>query len=1120
MAYTQQTFADGQVLTAAQLNQMAAGIAGKVDAVAGKGLSANDFTNEEKQKLAGLAEGLDGATYTPAVSAEGVISWTNDKGKANPSPVNIRGPKGADGAPLTVVSVEGSSEDGGENVIVLSDGTQLIVLNGSKGSTGGAGPRGPSGMDGKNGGDGKDGNGIKSVVLNADYTLTLTFDDGTTYTTPSIRGAAGKDGVSVKHSWNGTTLTITSASGTSSANLKGEKGDTGATGPQGPQGDKGDKGDTGSAGATGPAGYTPARGTDYWTADDIAEIQAYINTAVGNAGSQGGNSGSSGQLSVVTTTGDGNSYAATVPGIAALTRGAHFIMIPNANSRKTAPKLNVNGLGEKTLRMLKPVNSTMTASPSNVDWLRGNYPVFVMFDGTYWVVSDLSYIDAEAFRGSLTIAKGGTGATTAAGAAANLSAVQYVAQSLTDEQKAQARENIGVVGTGEDGSDGMSPTISVAEIDGGHRLTIVDVNGAKTVDVMDGKNGKDGSGGGEAETYEMIIRCAPTASEGVDAYVFADAYIDGSNGSIVVGAPGYYVSKAYPIMDGCVVSYKGRGVSAHSIVAFYDADGAFISGVSTTAGGLSTIEGTAEIPQGARAVVFGTNGTDAYGQITYTTSGEMSVKETTYSPNGTGMIKPGYWDASGVFQATGGYYSTEQIATDASYITVTVNGRTYSSIGHVCFYDANKALISAKPLVQITTDNNAWMTPAPVGTRYYAITLYQTSSNFAIVAEYTVDAASGGSGGEGVNTAELAEKLTSVEEKVDHLYSETLEKNYAAITSEAVSSAFIDTNGAEAATSTFKASGFVEVNEACTIDYLLYGSTSTAMIAFYDEHQDFISGIVPTSSGLHTDSGVIPPDNAHYVRYAVIVSGSGCETQFVRITRRRIDSLYIENARRKASDPLYGKVLTATGDSITATVSNRPYASYARMIAADNSMTYETKAIWGATLASGIQGSSGCILNTLANMRADADYVILSGGANDFYYLASGAEKLGAVTTGYAATLDTTTFCGAVESLCKTAINKWVGKKILYVITHRMLDVSEQTTSQAVSILKQILEKWGIPYVDLWHDMPSLMFDSLKNLYTSNGNTVYSGVGDGLHPNEEGYRRYYVPRVEAKLLAI
>ena len=37
----------------------------------------------------------------------------------------------------------------------------------------------------------------------------------------------------ITHQWNGTTLTITSDSGTSSCDLKGEKGDTGIRGPQG-----------------------------------------------------------------------------------------------------------------------------------------------------------------------------------------------------------------------------------------------------------------------------------------------------------------------------------------------------------------------------------------------------------------------------------------------------------------------------------------------------------------------------------------------------------------------------------------------------------------------------------------------------------------------------------------------------------------------------------------------------------------------------------------------------------------------------------------------------------------------------------------------------------------------
>ena len=36
--------------------------------------------------------GKDGTTFTPAVSASGDLSWTNDGGKENPETVNIKGP--------------------------------------------------------------------------------------------------------------------------------------------------------------------------------------------------------------------------------------------------------------------------------------------------------------------------------------------------------------------------------------------------------------------------------------------------------------------------------------------------------------------------------------------------------------------------------------------------------------------------------------------------------------------------------------------------------------------------------------------------------------------------------------------------------------------------------------------------------------------------------------------------------------------------------------------------------------------------------------------------------------------------------------------------------------------
>lgn len=60
-------------------------------------------------------------------------------------------------------------------------------------------------------------------------TITITDKNGTTNATvlngkDGANGTDGKDGVSVTHSWNNTVLSITSASGTSSADLKGESG--------------------------------------------------------------------------------------------------------------------------------------------------------------------------------------------------------------------------------------------------------------------------------------------------------------------------------------------------------------------------------------------------------------------------------------------------------------------------------------------------------------------------------------------------------------------------------------------------------------------------------------------------------------------------------------------------------------------------------------------------------------------------------------------------------------------------------------------------------------------------------------------------------------------------------
>lgn len=52
------------------------------------------------------APGADGTTFTPSVSAAGDLSWTNDGGKANPAPVNLKGPPGAPGKDYTLTDAD------------------------------------------------------------------------------------------------------------------------------------------------------------------------------------------------------------------------------------------------------------------------------------------------------------------------------------------------------------------------------------------------------------------------------------------------------------------------------------------------------------------------------------------------------------------------------------------------------------------------------------------------------------------------------------------------------------------------------------------------------------------------------------------------------------------------------------------------------------------------------------------------------------------------------------------------------------------------------------------------------------------------------------------------------
>ena len=127
-----------------------------------------DLENEQQEAV----KGENGATFIPSVSANGVISWTNDKNLPNPTPVNIKGGKGDKGE-------KGDKGDRGEK--------------GNDGYTPRKGIDYFDGVDGKNGQNGKDGQDGYTPIKGKDY---FDGEDGKDGYTP-IKGVDyfdGKDG--------------------------------------------------------------------------------------------------------------------------------------------------------------------------------------------------------------------------------------------------------------------------------------------------------------------------------------------------------------------------------------------------------------------------------------------------------------------------------------------------------------------------------------------------------------------------------------------------------------------------------------------------------------------------------------------------------------------------------------------------------------------------------------------------------------------------------------------------------------------------------------------------------------------------------------------------------------
>lgn len=220
------------------------------------------------------ADGADGFSPTATITqtAEGATITITDRNGTTTANVSkgVKGDKGDTGD----VGPQGPKGDTGETGATGAQGpkgdTGETGPQGPKGDTGATGPQGPQGIQGETGATGATGpqgpQGEKGD----------TGDTGP----QGLTGPTGAHGVSCTHSWDGSVLTVTSASGTSSADLRGPQGIQGIQGATGPQGETGPQGIQGETGATGPQGPKGDTGDDGVNAT-ITGASATVDSSTG-----------------------------------------------------------------------------------------------------------------------------------------------------------------------------------------------------------------------------------------------------------------------------------------------------------------------------------------------------------------------------------------------------------------------------------------------------------------------------------------------------------------------------------------------------------------------------------------------------------------------------------------------------------------------------------------------------------------------------------------------------------------------------------------------------------------------------------------------------------------------
>lgn len=909
------------------------------------------------------------------------------------------------------------------------------------------------GEKGDKGDTGETGNGIADAILNEDYTLTLDYTDGTSFTTPvSIRGERGPQGVQGVQGPRG---------------VQGLRGETGPQGPKGDTGEQGPKGDTGAG-----ADWLAADGEDGYIANKVPLVKG---SGVGSV--QGADTVASGKGAFATgygTEASGmDSYAQGYRSVASgddshaegTTATAYLYISGEANATTYTISREPTGYTNEFLKHNLGVLLYGTVQAKIVDTSDDGSLITVEKTLSSSAIND-KRVALYIYSAAIGIGSHAEGAALSIGAASHAEGIGSMATAPSSHAEGNYTTASGNYSHAEGNLTTASGNYSHAE--GGSTIASTNFSHAE------GSNTAASGAAAHAEGRNTAASGAASHAEGY--YTVANHRSQSVSGEYNIEDPSTEGSTS----KGNYIEIVGNGADANNRSNARTLDW---SGNEWLAGNLK-VGGTGYDDPNAKTVgpiddtagSGDTNSTwsaDKLASQFDTVGGEVTDLKIAINEETADKTVRGFPVIIGeqVMSTTGAISSNNNAARSDYIPTDDATGLSFNNTGYLynyVFYDADKKYISGS---------------TSFGNSPYAI---------PINAEYMIFS------GQKDNTASKiitlhnartfkADVYKSIDERVlpvtvfgqTYISEKTLLENVVGVTkfpgnlitlTECVNNAYVNTNDGNLTVNqpNYFATGYIGITAGAT-----YKANKGRNGAWYDQSKTYISSI----GGTQIQSGVTAPTNAAYLRFTINKTSDGISDPFnlyLADVNEFKEEVKIENLTASKVLPwCYGLKANWIGDSIVAGDDFDEYVTAALGIV-------ETDyGINGSTIGLNSDGTNGrnAICLRYTEMSNDADIIIVSAGTNDFQYSWG--------TFGDITSTDNTSFYGALKTLCEGLIAKYPTKTICFTTpikraqpfdgeTELTNNFSENANGKTLrdysEAIKEVCSYYSIPVLDMWSE--------------------------------------------------